>query len=105
MVFHILNSASVTVPAVIANNEIHLDGTCNGFDDIALYGQILDGVTPMVGALVRITNVTATTVVGHTYSGCNGNYMFAIPAGSITTGDEILIEIVGSDRTPAACIS
>lgn len=103
--FYILNSASITVPAVITNNELFLNGTCNGFDDIAIFGQILDGATPVVGALVRITNATDATLIGHTYSGCNGNYMLAIPASSITTGDEILIEIVGSGRTPAACAS
>lgn len=103
--FHILNSARVTVPAVIANSEIYLNGTCNGFDDVVIYGQIVDGADPVIGALVRITNVTAATLVGHTYSGCNGNYMFPLPASGITAGDEILIEIIGSGRTPAACAS
>ncbi len=103
--FYILNSASIIVPAVIANDEIYLNGTCNGFDDNVIYGQIVDGADPVIGALVRITNVTTATLVGHTYSGCNGNYMFAIPASSITIGDELRIEIVGSGRTPAACAS
>ncbi|MDT8901389.1 hypothetical protein [Anaeroselena agilis] len=103
--FYILNSASTPVPASITNSEITLGGTSNGYDDVAVYGQILDGVTPVVGALVRVTNDTTSTILGHTYSGCDGNYMLAVPAASLTAADNILIEVIGTDltRTPTAC--
>ncbi len=71
----------------------------------AIYGQILDGAAPVVGALVRVTNDTTSTILGHAYSGCDGNYMLAVPAGSLTATDVILIEVVDTDltRTPTAC--
>lgn len=107
--FYILNSASITVPATITNNEITLNGTSNGYDDSAIYGQILDGTTPVQGALVRISTqhgTDAPVVLGHAYSGCNGDYMFALPTASMPPqGDTIIIEVVDTDltRTPADC--
>jgi hypothetical protein len=103
--FYILNSASSTVPATITNSEIILNGTSNGYDDVALYGQILDGATPVVGALVRLRNETTSTILGHTYSGCDGNYMLAVTAASLTADAVIVIEIVDTalTRTPTAC--
>lgn len=103
--FYILNSANATVPATITNSELVIAGTSNGYNDVAVYGQILDGATPVVGALVRITNDTTSTVLGHAYSGCDGNYMLAVPAASLTATDVVLIEVVDTDltRTPTAC--
>lgn len=103
--FYILNSANATVPATITGGELVIAGTSNGYNDVAVYGQILDGATPVVGALVRITNDTTSTVLGHAYSGCDGNYMLAVPAASLTATDVVLIEVVDTDltRTPTAC--
>lgn len=108
--FYILNSAKTTVPASITGNQIVLDGTVNGYNDDAIYGQILNGTTPVVGALVRVSSQHGTdepVVLGYTYSGCNGDYMLAVNSTSLVTGDTILIEVIGTDltRTPTACAS
>ncbi|MCE5285762.1 MAG: hypothetical protein LLG02_07935 [Pelosinus sp.] len=87
-------------------------GNCPPFvNQQVVTGQITDSVTgeAVVGAFIRIVLIRddkPIRVLGYTYSGCDGQYMFAFSQSLLLPEDHIQIQIVGpqnNEKEPYQC--
>ena len=113
----ILDCRKTTVPAEFDQQEINVNLTPKDVPDLVLYGKVTDCVTgnPLVGAVVKVFVCLEGTeyVVGHTYSGCEGNYLFNIPPRPtgipsellpIPAGSTILVKATCTNNPPTPCV-
>lgn len=96
---YILSAGTLQLPDDFDQQQLDFNLGVTEVDDIIVFGQITDCETgePIVGAIVKyfVTVDGELVDVCHTFTGCDGYYMFRVP--SEYEGEEITIMAVGSD--------